>query len=98
MKPNELPYWQNHIPHRQPSELESTPELRADGESGYGEEGCAGGVPVSASVKDGMWDDISPRPVDLIRRSEAVQPGEANFHSGGGKGDECSAQVHICEV
>lgn len=26
MKPNELPYWQNHIPCGQPSELESTPE------------------------------------------------------------------------
>lgn len=85
MKPNELPYWQNHIAGRQPSELESTPELRTDGKSGYREEGCAGGVPVSASVKDGMWDDISPCPVDLIRPSGAVQPGGANFQSDGEK-------------
>lgn len=48
-----------------------------------GEEGCAGGVPVSASAKDGMRDDIFPRPVDLIKRSGAVQPGRGDFLSDG---------------
>lgn len=48
-----------------------------------GEEGCAGGVPVSAGAKDGMRDDIFPRPVDLIKRSGAAQPGRGDFLSDG---------------